>query len=578
GVDALDVWRHRRKDGALLAVEITSHPLQFDDRPARLVLAIDVTERQRAIQTLERQRQEAEILAELGRALNASLDLPTILQQVAEGARQLCGGDGAAIALREPDADAIVIRHWAGRPYRLFDGVRIERGQGIGGLVLATGRPLRTEDYAADPQLSKEHLSTVQAGRAVGVLAVPIRIEACVEGVIYVGSLHAHAFTDHDEALGLRLADLAAVAIRNAQLYQAQAQRRRAAEHLASTAQLLAQSLDPQEVAQRIVDSIRELLQARSATLFEVDPATGDFRVRTMAGDAGRAFAPRMLLPAGTGVAGLAIQERRPVVTANLLTDPQVVLFPQARARIARAPYRAVLAVPLLSHDQVTGALGVTDREGRRFTPEEIELVQSFAHQATTALNNASIYQKTQHAYQELTRTQEQLTQARKMEAVGRLAGGVAHDFNNLLTVITGRTQLLLMGLGPSDPARRDLELIQRAADRAASLTQQLLAFGRRQTLQPQVLDLNARVTNLSLMLRRLIGADITLVTTLDPTLRRVKVDPGQFDQVLLNLAVNARDAMPKGGRLSFDSAYVSLVDAGARKHRQVPTGSYVRL
>ncbi len=147
-----------------------------------------------------------------------------------------------------------------------------------------------------------------------------------------------------------------------------------------------------------------------------------------------------------------------------------------------------------------------------------------------------------------LSESQRQLLHAQKMEAVGRLAGGVAHDFNNMLTAIKGFAQLLLLDLPEHDPGHLYAQEIQKAADRSAALTRQLLAFSRRQVLQPEVLDLNATVGEMDRMLRRVIGEDVHLVTLLDPALERVRADPGQVEQVLLNLAVNARDAMPAGG------------------------------
>lgn len=173
---------------------------------------------------------------------------------------------------------------------------------------------------------------------------------------------------------------------------------------------------------------------------------------------------------------------------------------------------------------------------------------------------------------------EDQFRQSQKMEAVGRLAGGVAHDFNNLLTAITGYCELLLNDLPDGVPMKRDIGEIKKAGDRAATLTRQLLAFSRRQVLQPQVLNLNEVVANLEKMLERLIGEDIDLVTILDHQLSNVTADRGQIEQVIMNLAVNARDAMPHGGKLTIETANIDLDAAYARKHAEVQPGPYVLL
>jgi two-component system cell cycle sensor histidine kinase/response regulator CckA len=159
---------------------------------------------------------------------------------------------------------------------------------------------------------------------------------------------------------------------------------------------------------------------------------------------------------------------------------------------------------------------------------------------------------------------------------VGRLAGGVAHDFNNLLTAINGYSELVLTHMEQANPLRQDVAEIRKAGDRAASLTRQLLAFSRKQMLQPKVLDLNQVMENMGKMLERLIGSDIDLIINLDDNLGRVMADPGQIEQVILNLAINARDAMPRGGRLTIATANVDLEESYSRRHMDVQPGAYV--
>jgi PAS domain S-box-containing protein len=178
----------------------------------------------------------------------------------------------------------------------------------------------------------------------------------------------------------------------------------------------------------------------------------------------------------------------------------------------------------------------------------------------------------------ERRKLEEQLHQAQKLEATGSLAAGVAHDFNNVLSVVLSYSELLASGLKAGDPMLEDLRQIRAAGLRAAALTRQLLAFSRQQALQPQIVDLTAVVGTMEKMLRRLIGEDVTLTTICSPSLGRVLVDPGQMEQVIMNLVVNARDAMPSGGTLTIETSEVALDDKYASDHVGAKAGPHVLL
>jgi len=397
---------------------------------AGLLLSHGHEERER----VERRRREAEVLAQLAQTINASLDLDAVLQGVAEGAKRLCECDSALVALREPDSEIVSARYRIGTRYRGYDTVRIEAGKGIGGQALLTGRPFRTDNYARDSRISKEYLPVVQEGKIVAVMAVPIRSEARVEGLLYVGSQSARRFTDAEEAILVRLADHAAIAIRNSRLYEEAERRRRAAESLAEAGRLVSQTLAPGEVAERILESIRALIHTRASAFYRLEPETGDLVAVAVSGESGPAFGVPIVFPKGTGAVGLAIRDRQPVVTPNFLTDPRITLTPEIRARVEQATYRSVLAVPLLVKGSVIGALGMGDREGRTFGREEIELAQAFADQAAIAIENARLYEaaeRRRQAAESLTEVGRLVSQSLDPEEVAeRIAESVVRLFD----------------------------------------------------------------------------------------------------------------------------------------------------
>jgi signal transduction histidine kinase len=276
---------------------------------------------------------------------------------------------------------------------------------------------------------------------------------------------------------------------------------------------------------------------------------------------------------------GRVCAERRPVLTHTNADSP-----------------KPCYVSPIFTDDRTWGLLLVPLRNEPLFPDDDLDLLSLLSQQTAITLDygallseqrslNVTLEEHVRERTAELSNEiaerkhlEEQLVQSQKMEAVGRLAGGIAHDFNNLLTAIIGYSQLVMSRLDQSDPMRRQIEEIEKAGKRASTLTSQLLAFSRKQVLQPRVLNLNELIADIGKMLQRLIGEDVELRTNLDRGIGSVKADPGQVEQIIMNLAVNARDAMPKGGKLTIETQNVYLDEAYATEHAEVQSGPHVMM
>jgi len=346
---------------------------------------------------------------------------------------------------------------------------------------------------------------------------------------------------------------------------------------MAEIGRIISSTLNIEEVYERFAEEVRKLIPFDRIVINVIDTEKSTVSNVYMA---------------GKGIADRKVEEIYPLKgsgNAEMLRTQSSFLiqtedfneykdrFPMLLSTF-QAGFRSIMNVPLFSKGQVIGGLLLRSLKPYTYTDKDVRLAERVGNQIAGAIANAQLFIERKRAEEERTALQEQLRQSQKMEAVGQLAGGIAHDFNNLLTVITGYSDMILRRLNQNDSMRGNAEEIQRAAEKAASLTRQLLAFSRKQMLQSKVLDLNNLVTNMDKMLQRLIGENIDLITLSAKDLGRIKADPGQIEQVLLNLVVNAKDAMPSSGKLTIEMANVELDENYARSHINVKPGCYVML
>jgi PAS domain S-box-containing protein len=365
---------------------------------------------------------------------------------------------------------------------------------------------------------------------------------------------------------------------------------RRRAEQLLATLNAAALAMERNLAPDQILDAVAEELQriGFACAVFLTDGEEDALTLRYLSPNADAIGAASDLFEQDRRAPSIDIEAFEPLRRTVRDRHPAFLESPSAWARPSTATgepvddglvevlcgKRSILA-PLITGEAVTGVLSVQSAE---LTRGDVPAITAFANQLAAAWRKATLMDQLSNSLRELKRTQDILLHAQKMEAIGNLAGGVAHDFNNLLTAIKGYAELALDRLDPADTTHADVSQIRKAADQAASLTSQLLAFGRQQPLQPKVLDVNSVVAGVDKMLRRLIGEDVELTAELEPDIDSVKADPTQVQQVIMNLAINARDAMPGGGTLTIRTENVSLSKRDCKSLHEAKPGRYVRL
>lgn len=350
----------------------------------------------------------------------------------------------------------------------------------------------------------------------------------------------------------------------------------------------LAETLDVQHVLQATVDGVTKLIGLDTAAVYLLENEILNLWATVPPLPPQFPDELRLAPLADHPHARKAIDAGKPVFVADIT---KVDLTPAERSAAERRDLRTMLYVPLVADEKAMGVFIVGSIQKPSYlTDAELDLARTLANLAALAVRNAQLYKEGQNnaiqleealterirAEGEREKLQAQLLQSQKMESVGRLAGGIAHDFNNILVPIIGYVELGMMNLSPENKLYNDLNRVREAAERAAGLTQQILAYSRKQILEMKPTDLNKLVGDFTKMLRRLIGEDIELQTFLSPSLQLIMADKGQLGQILMNLAVNARDAMPDGGQLTIETNNVFLDEKYTEKHVGVQSGSYV--
>jgi PAS domain S-box-containing protein len=502
--------------------------------PIVRAIAHDVTERVLAEKAVERLSQENAIMAEIGRIISSTLNIEEVYEPFAEEVKKLIPFDRIVINIINIEKSTVSNVYMAGKGIADRKVGEIYPLEGSGNVEMVRTKSsllIQTEDFNEYKDRFPMLLSTFQVGFR-SIMNVPLFSKGRIIGGLLLRSLKPYAYTDKDVRLAERVGNQIAGAIANAQLF--------------------IEGKRVEETLRQSEEKYRTILKNIQDGYLEVDLA-GNF---TFVNDA----ECRNLGYTREELIGMNNRQYTDETTGRKLYQT------------FNGVYRTGEPVKVLDVE-------VIRKDGTKaFNEISVSLIRDSEGKPIGFRGIARDVTERKRAEIEMVTLQEQLRQSQKMEAIGQLAGGVAHDFNNLLTVIHGYSELILTSLDENSRLRQDVQEIIHASERASSLTRQLLAFSRKQVLQPKVLDLNAHVFDMDKMLRRMIGENIELMTLLAKDLGRIKADPGQIEQVILNLAVNARDAMLNGGKLTIETANIELDENYARSHIGVTPGHYVML
>ena len=544
---------HQQKDGTVFPVEISSRVIDIKGKKFYQYIIRDITERKMAEEELRRINRALKTISECNQALVRISEEQTLLNEICKIIVTIGGQRLAWVGYAEHDEKKTVRPvSFAGYDEGFCERLHVtwadtEFGKGPSGTAIRTRKPAVFNNTSTDPALvpwRKEMLKRSYKS----VIGLPLIINSDSIGALIICAGEPDAFHGDEVRLFTELANdlafgISALRIREEHL--------RTEEEIKQLNEELVSIYDNAPLIMLLVDENWKIRKTNAFTAQFVG-TMADNMVNRRCGEALRCV--------------------------HALDSPEGCGFgPSCKECALRLTILNTIETGR-SHNEEEVSMFFSDGENERKAIFLLSTKKLHIREQPLALVSIQDISGRKQAEQQMLSLQAQLQQSQKMEAIGHLAGGIAHDFNNLLTVISIQTQLALRGLREGDPLKEKLTDIEQAADRAANLTRQLLAFSRRQILDIKVLNLNTIVRNLEKMLHRIIGEDLELTSILADDLGMVKVDPGQMEQVIVNLVVNSRDAMPQGGKLTIETTNVELDEGYAHTHMGVMPGLYIEL